>query len=200
MAQKYSYTIATAFTTSGGTVDEYQLRHEIGKSTIVPQCTKIDTNNGILDAWFDSALSGTEQTTLDSIVAAHNPMDFSPTKGKTEQSLSVTETTSTTYQLKQRVTIDALHDANYCVHWSGDVGNSVTKCTTLVRLLLDGATVLTETGFVNDNIHVLRKAWSGFQKVALTEGVHTIDIEFRSTTDGGAAQLENVYVNVTEKQ
>ena len=73
----YDYTIATAFPFAR--VDSTRLTSEILASSISSTSLRhIDTNSGTCSIWFSGPISGPDQTTLDSLVAAHsgNPPDY----------------------------------------------------------------------------------------------------------------------------
>jgi len=64
--------------TLNGKVDVDSLIIEIGASNIVPAIDVVTVNDDVLTINFKAALSGTEQTTLDGIVAAHEGISPEP--------------------------------------------------------------------------------------------------------------------------
>lgn len=67
----YTYFLSTDFPQNS--VDSDLLIIEIGNSSIVTGFLYVSTSGDSCVIWFSSALSGAEETTLDAIVAAHQP-------------------------------------------------------------------------------------------------------------------------------
>lgn len=70
MSEVYTYSIENDFT--GDTVDLNNLKYEIAASSIAVDLSYINTDGDICSIVFDSAISGGEQETLDTVVVNHD--------------------------------------------------------------------------------------------------------------------------------
>jgi len=72
-ATKYTYSIASD--TLNGAVFATTIKKTILESSIVTAFDYILTNGDVLDVWFKSSISAGDETTLGSIISAHNGVD-----------------------------------------------------------------------------------------------------------------------------
>jgi hypothetical protein len=101
VAEKYTYSNLDFL---NDTADINRLTLEIEASNISPQLNYIKSENSEVEFWFESAISGAEETTLSGIVAAHTgdayiitfPNVFSGHNGDTTQSFTSDTTISFT--------------------------------------------------------------------------------------------------------
>lgn len=76
MSTTYTKSLSTDF---GGSIKLKQLHKEIeDDGTIVPNIIGITMTGDVVDITFDSALSGSEETSLNSLIAAHTPNNSKP--------------------------------------------------------------------------------------------------------------------------
>jgi uncharacterized membrane protein len=87
-------------------------------------------------------------------------------------------TGSTTYVEKLKMTTSNLPAGNYRIGYSLELGSD-NKQRSEFRVQLDDTTTLAEAGTAQARNSDEYMAYSGFTVVALTAGVHTIDVDFR---------------------
>jgi hypothetical protein len=96
------------------------------------------------------------------------------------ESESESTTSQTSYQQKLRLTTASLPAGNYHVGWSFEISVDSNNKTAGCRVQIDDTTTICEffqSPFSNEYSGI-----SGFARVALTAGVHTIDIDYREIT------------------
>ena len=109
----------------------------------------------------------------------------------------ISTTTSTTAQQKVQLTWTAT-DADYLVEWAAEVRVQNSNRKIGVRCRADDTFDINEI-FINPS-----KAsgdWgpvSGFIKRTITQGVHTIDIDFRSSNSGALVGIRNARIKVAQ--
>jgi len=137
MATKYDYSIADD--TLNGVADLPALTVEIEDSSISGTLSHINITNDDLKIWFDSDLSGPDQTTLTSVVAAHTG-DPLPRETGQERTDTVS-TTSTSFILIPGMT-ETLTDAGfYCIQFSGIAYSDKYTGTIKVKIFIDSVEV-----------------------------------------------------------
>ena len=109
----------------------------------------------------------------------------------------ISTTTSTTAQQKVQLTWTAT-DADYLIEWAAEVRVQNSNRKIGVRARADGVFDINEI-FINPS-----KAsgdWGpvgGFIKRTITAGVHTIEIDFRSSNAGALVGIRNARIKVTQ--
>jgi len=109
----------------------------------------------------------------------------------------VSTTTSTTPQQKVQLAWNAT-DADYLVEWTAEVRVQNSNRKIGVRCRADDTFSINEV-FVNPSKS--STDWglvSGFIRRTVTEGVHTIDIDFRSSNAGALVGIRNARIKVTQ--
>lgn len=187
--QTYTYSLTTHFS---GNLNTTQLFWEIDQEeAITANCLTVSNTGDSVRIVFDSALSAQEQSELNILVTNHVPMT-DVDQGNYGEALSLSATTSETYLQKLRLTYSTVSTGDYFIRWSLSAGNSDIEKPTLIRIQLDDTTTLTECGVVIENDLIPKKSISGFRRVNLTPGTHNVDVDYCTTADGGAAQIEDV--------
>jgi len=145
------------------------------------------------------------------IVVSDGTIDFGPKRGGSwlfgrhvsnlffeyAGSNGVSTTTSTAFQQKVRLTWTAT-DADYLIEWTAEVRVQNSNRKIGVRCQFD------DTQDINNLvINPSRSSadWgnvSGFIKVSLTPGVHTVDIDFRSSNAGALVGIRSARIKVTQ--
>ena len=116
---------------------------------------------------------------------------------------TLSSTTSTTYVNKLTLTTPVLAGGDYKIEWYAetrpDDGTGGSRADT--QVLLDGTTTIAEDENMIDDVVFGTDvgSWknvSGFDIQTLTAAVHTIDIEFKVTTPGGA-NIRRARISIT---
>jgi hypothetical protein len=108
-----------------------------------------------------------------------------------------TNTTFTSYQNKVTLTTPVLTAGTYKVTFYSEISQSDQK-PTKVRVRLDGVTVLAEIQetieFSSGNIDYLTAC--GFDIQPLTAAVHTVTLDYSSTSEGGTAKIRRARIEL----
>jgi hypothetical protein len=114
-----------------------------------------------------------------------------PVFGNNFQSVSSdseSTTTSVSYQQKLRLTTPSLPAGNYRLNWYCEYRQSSISDDIFIRVEQDDTTSLAEMNAeVKDNVNYFPN--SGFAVVALTAGIHTFDMDYRSETAGTTSYI-----------
>jgi hypothetical protein len=106
-------------------------------------------------------------------------------------------TASTSYQNKVTLTTPVLTAGTYKATFYSEISQSDQK-PTKVRVRLDGVTVLAEIQetieFSSGNIDYLTAC--GFDIRALTAAVHTVTLDYSSTSEGGTAKIRRARIEL----
>lgn len=195
MAEKYPYSISGDFPNTA--VDSTKLKEEIEDSAIATALSYINTSGDVCDVWFDAALSGGDETTLDGLVAAH---DGIPVVYPDEAyASSEGESTVTIVGWTEKASLSFLaQDGDYMISWSAEA-KTLNKNKVVVQVEQDDTDVLADFSLIPDMVNF--SAWapiSGFKKVTLTKGTHTFDLDFATSVDTYSASLR--YVRLRAKR
>lgn len=109
------------------------------------------------------------------------------------ESLGQSNTNSTTYQQKLRITLpSALPAGTYRLEWSCCIDNEDESEQTNVRVQLDDTAVVFEVGIpplVSDPARAMRHPVSGHADVVLAAGSHYFDLDYSTTNATYAASI-----------
>lgn len=109
------------------------------------------------------------------------------------ESVVLSTTTSSTFQLKLRLTTATVPAGVYRLGWAYEWQITSTSSDFEARILQDGVTVLaTHREEVQDAATTQKHSVGRFKYVTLTNAVHTFDVEYRSVSASGTARIENV--------
>lgn len=121
--------------------------------------------------------------------------DFENTFNFTEaESLAETGTTSVTYTQKLRLTTPTLPAGDYLIQWSWEYSHQSTTESVDSRIQIDDTTTLGEYAGA-PNISFAQGGYypaGGFAKATLTQGVHTVDVDYKSSVNNKTAYIKNV--------
>jgi hypothetical protein len=110
------------------------------------------------------------------------------TEYKYAEDNSESSTSSTSYIQKLRLTTDSVPAGDYRVGWSMDAKTSNKNKTVEFKIEVDDTTVLDEDSTdLNNYTH-----HSGFDKITLASGVHTIDVDMKRTDSPASCYVRNV--------
>ena len=112
------------------------------------------------------------------------------------ESEGTSSTTSSSFQQKLRLTTSSLVGGDYRIHYSGEVTNTSEERAVQARCQIDDTTEIGQHGasFGEDEPNEFY-AFAGKKKIALTAGVHTIDIDFREQS-GGTAEIRRARIEL----
>ena len=110
---------------------------------------------------------------------------------------SVSTTTSTTFQEKVKL-IFAATDADYLIEWTAEVRVQNSNRKINVRCQFDDTQVINDLVINPSRSSADWGVVSGFIKVALTEGSHDVDIDFRSSTAGALVGIRSARIKITQ--
>lgn len=172
-----TYTYSETGDTLNGVVDLFVLKGEVeGSGSINETLIGVFQDEDTIRIVFQNALPGGEKTALDNLVAAHNGVGYvSKDYGESVDEYS---TADETFQQAHRFTTALLQAGDYIVTWSAHIKTNSEYSITL-RVDVDDTTVVAETGSMSSEFITV----TGFSKVTLTAGTHTIDFDIKA---GGA--------------
>jgi len=200
-ATKYTYSISGDFPNAKVATDK--LSDQIEASSIATALDCINTHGDDCDIWFEDALSGADQTTLDGVVAAHDGEPYE--LGGYGESDAEETTTSTEYQRKLRLSGDYAGGLYYvewyceimCESQPGVSANSARSASDnsagkiALRIRMDESDVLAETAWLPDSESGCYAPDSGFKRVTIAGGNHMIDMDFAATLAGQTVAMRN---------
>ena len=115
---------------------------------------------------------------------------------KIEESPGTSTNSTLNFQEKLRLTTDSIDAGNYRIGFSWLYGHSSTTSDVEVQVEEDDTTEIYRMRVEpKDGASDIRSPAAGFRRRTLTAGVHTFDIDFRSTTGGGnTARITDAYL------
>lgn len=193
MSTTYTYTIATAFL--NGVVDPTSFSAEIKASSVASAVLeRIDTASGDCMMTFTNALSSPQQTTLQSLAAAHTGVPFdSKEQRATSEGVTQRATPGTTDKLTFQ---SASVVAGWCrVSWYAEYRiTTATKDTATVTTLVNGTPVAEESvSTVAD-----WQSAAGFYELSVAAGAK-LSVILRLTlagAGGAAAEIRRARITV----
>jgi hypothetical protein len=116
----------------------------------------------------------------------------SPTNFDYAEDNTTSQTTSTTFQQKLRLTTDNIPGGEYVIHYSAEL-NITGGFSDMVsmQVQVDDTTTLAE---FSDKTRYDFGAASGFARVTLSTGIHNIDIDYRATSASYAAEIRRARI------
>lgn len=106
----------------------------------------------------------------------------------------LSSTTSTTYQNKLTLTTDSISSGKYRIGWVYEFTSS--KSNFIAQIIIDGSTELQNP---NAGSGTKINAWtsaSGFDYVNLTDGIHSISINYRSSKNNKQVNIRNTKIEL----
>ena len=139
------------------------------------------TNNGQLNGIINGKVYGNWNL---------NPSHY----GEFFDSDSVSSTGSTSYQDKIDDTTQALPAGRYQVAWGCEITNNSGDKPCEYRVRLDGATI--NEGFYPPKFEDEYLGVGDFTELDLSEGTHQLEIQWRSTSEGGTARIRRARIKI----
>jgi hypothetical protein len=99
-----------------------------------------------------------------------------------------------TYQQKLRMTTASLAAGDYRIGYSAEIASSHQNVPTEVKVEIDDTTIIAEAMSPRTSVADQYVMVSGFAVQTLTAGVHTIDVDYRST--GVTAKIRRVRLEI----
>jgi len=109
MPTTYTKSLSSDF---GGSLKSEQFHEEIVASSIVPALNAVNTTGDVVDIVFASALSGAEQTTLDTLITNHTPDTTPELNNKRIVSVRNRGSTDATYKVYGKFTFPGSTNAS----------------------------------------------------------------------------------------
>lgn len=187
------------FTSVVSFVDLVTLRQEVLESSIVDTLMWCTIHHDEVKFQFLENLSSGEQTTLDSIVAAHTGIysEGSPVISENEfQQIYVegsSSTTSSEFKQKVSLTTNSIPSGTYRIGWYSEISNTKKNKQTSIRIQVNDNAILAEPSLEVRDVD----SWipySGFSYVSLS-GVNTIDMDYK-TEKKGVANIRYVKLEI----
>lgn len=179
-----------------GNLNTTQLTNEINNDNgITPICLGVFNKNDLVTIKFDAGLSAGELTILDGIISSHSAVYLGDVSG---MMMSKQTTTDLNYDTVFTQTTKYLNAGQYVVHWYYEFTSSDGNPD--IRIIIDDANVIhtniNRTAVVSSTISYDK---TGFNpNVILTEGVHTIKIQFRVQSEAEALDLIHACTYIAE--
>lgn len=108
---------------------------------------------------------------------------------------AVSSTTSRNWVEKVKLTCLVV-EGDYLIEWSAEARASKDKTKASIQCDLDDGTVLNSLTVRLDGSGYA--AYGGFKKVALTDGVHTVDIDFKCEQSKKTMYIQNARIKITQ--
>jgi hypothetical protein len=150
-------------------------------STVVSGVTPTQSSHLTTKYYVDTAMSGVQTIFGSNYFVAEDATQ--------------TDTTSTSYALKLRLTASGMQAGNYRIDYYSEWLHSKTATTFGYKVEVDDTTIIHETAFSPANA----SSWysiSGFDYYTLTSGTHTFDIEFLSSSTTSTSSIKNARIEV----
>ena len=178
----YNYFVSTNF--------QYGLNHGILCAEIIqtissPLLLTVSSDGNNVSITFNDALSPSQITLMEGLFANHNrAVNSVGDYYKFVIDNSVSSTTSSTYQMKLRLTTDYISGGTYRVNWSYNWKNTKKTSSFESIIQLDGVTTIGEQSDETTSIKSTSISQeTGFTNITLAQGIHMIDMLFRRSTD-----------------
>ncbi len=194
-ATKYTYSISSDFPNQKEDTD--RLTQEIADSAIVTALDYIDTAGDDCDIWFVDALSGGDQTTLDTIVANHSGDPLPVVADNYVKSDGETLTTSTSWQTKASFSYTPLYEGDHLITYTALLSCSDTGVFMKTHITVGGTEEASAT-FDSSNKNHSDGYYTDVSRsvvVSLTDVV-TITLEFCSSESGKTTYIKEALVTV----
>ena len=189
----YNYSISSDFSSS---LDMNKLHRQISESGIATSLDGVFNEGDSVDITFTSALSGGDETTLDTLVSNHDGQADSYTTDATLKSTITDSTSTTSYVNLTELELNGLLEGYYKISWHFEVSCSTTQYHADFQILYDStATVLCENSLiVSDTTRWYGSA--GFTFQSLTTGNHIIYFKCKSENASNTVNVKNINIDV----
>lgn len=186
----------------GGNWNQGQLHQEIlSEASISTNLIGINYEEGAddINILFDSNLSAAEITALNNLISAHTPtisLDESKYVDVSDNLVS----TSTSFLTQSTLITNSIEESIYKISWYYEY--SFAEGDFEAQILIDDSTKIHHLywgPYDNSLISDYNYTQSGFKKLALSSGVHTIKLQFRML-NGGEGSIQNVNIDVEESR
>jgi len=208
---EYTYSISSDFPL--GEVNIALLEEEIRVSTIKAALRGVSTKGDVCNIIFVTELDTDDKTVLDgntsppsgsSIIGSH---DGNPTPEEElwfAESEKEYKTNRTEYVDTLTLNVPLIPSGSYYIHWGFNLSAAKYNKDVKYRIVLDGVTVLLEKE-VSPALSMGDGGWKGasiehsfFTKRALTEGSHSIAIQFASSHKSQTASLSAARIELMQ--
>jgi len=159
-------------------MDSGRFAAEIRNSNITASMLYMKTRGQNITIFFDTDLSGAEQTTLDGLVAAHIGIPYNSIGNSSVISDTVDSTSSTSYQQKLTLPLNNIAGGKYVVLWSASIQCSA-QGGVKTRVQQNDSETLSELDWTPtaDGFAPV----SGFVELTLSVGDHHFDFDFAAS-------------------
>lgn len=189
----YNYSITTDFS---GNYKRSNFIYEIYQSSLKSLITKLTETDDNVEIKFKVALDSGQEAILNNLVSTHDSNYWSKKYCTYVEDNNTLSTTSTSYQQKIKLTTDYLFGGEFIVRWFYKWGANNTSDKIDVKIELDDSDILfnqiEDARNVNDVFNV-----SGFKKINLSRGIHTIDLDFRTSNINNEVHIDDARFELT---
>ena len=193
----YTYSISGDFPNQSA--DHDSLLDELVESTVDTiglSYITINSPPNVCSICFEDALSAGDKTTMDGVVAAHQGSTRVLVEHYFYKNAIRFDTTSATYDLAHRHTIQNMVTGNYILDFSVTVRTNKAGGRGSIRISSPSIGTISEKTFKGDDPLLL----TGFEEIQLVGMDHDLDIEILRITGGGTiATLDNSAINIRRR-
>lgn len=135
-------------------------------------------------------LTPTEQTELDNVVANYQPITYLVTYQDYIEDTTVSSTTSINYQEKLKLTTDYLEAGDYIIRWAYNWKANKNNSSFEAKIEIDDTTIIGEQAQEPFDIsNGSKHTTNGFKQVNLSRGSHTIDLDYRRSSNNNSTMF-----------
>lgn len=167
-------------------MDDRRLVSEIRNSSITASLNYMKIKGSIY-LFFDTDLSGAEQTTLDGLVAAHTGIPYNYISTASLEDVEESSTTNTTYQPKITLTLNDIEGGTFLILWSASVRCEGSQNDIKIRVQHNDTEILSELTW--NPASAGYGPVSGFIERTLDAGDHHFDFDFATSQNNKAAYI-----------
>ena len=150
---------------------------------------------GAVDAGFPNRVMVTTGTG-GWVISDEEFLEGLPTEFQHDQSVAQSATTSATYVSKLLLTTAALDGGDYVVFYNAFVGGSQNGTVSAAQIAFDGGTPFGETVLKSSSNNSVN-SYAGHEVfLAVTPGVHTVEMFWRLFSGGGSALIQNAQISL----
>jgi hypothetical protein len=160
--------------------DADRLTNEILSSSITTVLSNVSVEDKCY-IFFDSTLSGAEQTTLDNIITTHSGTSYNDPASASVEDEAEDSTTSTAYQAKVTLNLNDILGGTYLILWSASVKSSAANVDIRTRVQRNDIETLSEINWSPSTTGF--GPLSGFVELTLDAGDHYFDFDYCTSSN-----------------
>jgi len=168
-------------------MDSNKFAAEMRNSNITASMLYMKTRGQDITIFFDTDLSGAEQTTLDGLIAAHLGIPYNYISTASIEDVEESSTTGIVYQPKITLTLNDIEGGTFLILWSASVRCEGSQNDIKIRVQHNDTEILSELTW--NPASAGYGPVSGFIERTLDAGDHHFDFDFATSQNNKAAYI-----------